>query len=124
MLVGAYHVAGQSSRVGRERWPLKLDEVEAVRERIGSAPFGIRHFGRPAQKPKEGAAKPRGRKKLKVTVSIGVALAETAFVGDDVPDLPLLRHVGFAIAHQLNRLGPVHQPEFDLNIVLLRKQPP
>jgi 3-deoxy-D-manno-octulosonate 8-phosphate phosphatase (KDO 8-P phosphatase) len=33
-----------------------------------------------------------------VAREIGAALAETAFVGDDVPDLPLLRHVGFAIA--------------------------
>lgn len=29
---------------------------------------------------------------------LGADLAETAFVGDDVPDLPLLQHAGFAIA--------------------------
>ena len=33
-----------------------------------------------------------------VAREIGADLAQTAFVGDDVPDLPLLRHVGFAIA--------------------------
>jgi len=29
---------------------------------------------------------------------LGVRIDQTAFVGDDVPDLPLLRHVGFSIA--------------------------
>jgi 3-deoxy-D-manno-octulosonate 8-phosphate phosphatase (KDO 8-P phosphatase) len=33
-----------------------------------------------------------------VVTEIGADLAETAFVGDDVPDLPVLRHAGFAIA--------------------------
>lgn len=33
-----------------------------------------------------------------VAREIDADLAQTAFVGDDVPDLPLLRHVGFAIA--------------------------
>ena len=30
VLVGAYHVAGQSPHVRRERWPLKMDEVESL----------------------------------------------------------------------------------------------
>jgi len=29
---------------------------------------------------------------------LGIANTQTAFVGDDVPDLPLMRHAGFAIA--------------------------
>jgi len=29
---------------------------------------------------------------------LGVAIEQTVYVGDDVPDLPLLRHAGFAIA--------------------------
>ena len=29
---------------------------------------------------------------------LGIAAAECAYVGDDIPDLPLLTHVGFAIA--------------------------
>jgi 3-deoxy-D-manno-octulosonate 8-phosphate phosphatase (KDO 8-P phosphatase) len=29
---------------------------------------------------------------------LGLTLEQTAFVGDDVPDLPLLEHAGFAIA--------------------------
>ena len=29
---------------------------------------------------------------------LGITPAETAYVGDDVPDLPLLRHAGFGIA--------------------------
>ena len=33
-----------------------------------------------------------------VARELGADRAQTAFVGDDVPDLPLLRHVGFAIA--------------------------
>jgi 3-deoxy-D-manno-octulosonate 8-phosphate phosphatase (KDO 8-P phosphatase) len=33
-----------------------------------------------------------------VTTELGIDSALTAFVGDDVPDLPLLRHAGFAIA--------------------------
>jgi len=34
----------------------------------------------------------------KVVAELGIELADTAFVGDDVPDLPLLRHAGYAIA--------------------------
>ena len=30
LLVGAYHTAGQSPHVQRERWPLKMDAVEAI----------------------------------------------------------------------------------------------
>lgn len=33
-----------------------------------------------------------------IVAELGVKIADTAFVGDDVPDLPLLRHAGFAIA--------------------------
>jgi len=33
-----------------------------------------------------------------VVAEIGVELADTAFVGDDVPDIALLQHAGFAIA--------------------------
>jgi len=29
---------------------------------------------------------------------LGIRIDQTAFVGDDVPDLPLLRHAGFSIA--------------------------
>ncbi len=29
---------------------------------------------------------------------LGVSIGQTVFVGDDIPDLPLLRHVGFSIA--------------------------
>lgn len=30
--------------------------------------------------------------------ALGITAAECAFVGDDLPDLPLLRHVGFSVA--------------------------
>lgn len=33
-----------------------------------------------------------------VVARLGIDLADTAFVGDDVPDIALLRHAGFAIA--------------------------
>ena len=33
-----------------------------------------------------------------VVAELGIDLADTAFVGDDVPDLALLRHAGYAIA--------------------------
>lgn len=33
-----------------------------------------------------------------VLEELGIDAARSAFVGDDVPDLPLLRHAGFAIA--------------------------
>ena len=33
-----------------------------------------------------------------VANDLGIALSQTAFVGDDMPDLPLLRHAGFAVA--------------------------
>ncbi len=29
---------------------------------------------------------------------LGISIQQTAFVGDDMPDLPLLRHAGFSIA--------------------------
>ncbi len=32
LLVGAYHTAGQSPHVARERWPLKMDMVESVED--------------------------------------------------------------------------------------------
>jgi 3-deoxy-D-manno-octulosonate 8-phosphate phosphatase (KDO 8-P phosphatase) len=34
----------------------------------------------------------------KIVLQLGIAIGQTAFVGDDVPDLPLLRHAGFAFA--------------------------
>lgn len=33
-----------------------------------------------------------------VVEDLGIELSRTAFVGDDVPDLPLLKHAGFAVA--------------------------
>ena len=33
-----------------------------------------------------------------LSAELGITAAECAFVGDDVPDLPLLAHVGFSIA--------------------------
>lgn len=33
-----------------------------------------------------------------VVEKLGIDIAQTAFVGDDVPDLPLLRHAGYAVA--------------------------
>lgn len=33
-----------------------------------------------------------------VVAELGIGLDQCAFVGDDVPDLPLLQHVGFSIA--------------------------
>lgn len=33
-----------------------------------------------------------------IVSGLGIGLADTAYVGDDVPDLPLLRHAGYAIA--------------------------
>ncbi len=33
-----------------------------------------------------------------VVNELGIDVARSAFVGDDVPDLPLLRHAGFAVA--------------------------
>ena len=34
----------------------------------------------------------------KLAAELGVAIANCAFVGDDMPDLPLLEHVGFSVA--------------------------
>ena len=33
-----------------------------------------------------------------IVAELRISIGETAFVGDDVPDLPLLEHAGFAIA--------------------------
>ena len=33
-----------------------------------------------------------------ITVALNIVADECAYVGDDIPDLPLLNHVGFAIA--------------------------
>ena len=33
-----------------------------------------------------------------ITSELNISAAECAYVGDDIPDLPLLKHVGFAIA--------------------------
>lgn len=34
----------------------------------------------------------------KIAEKLGISIAECAYVGDDIPDLPLLQHVGFSIA--------------------------
>ena len=43
-----------------------------------------------------------------IIADLGITAAECAYAGDDVPDLPLLRHVGvsFAVA---NAVGAVHR---------------
>ena len=33
-----------------------------------------------------------------IVSELGIPIGDTAFVGDDIPDLPLLQHAGFAIA--------------------------
>lgn len=33
-----------------------------------------------------------------ITATLGISSADCAYVGDDVPDLPLMRHVAYAIA--------------------------
>ncbi len=33
-----------------------------------------------------------------ITAKLGISVAECAYVGDDIPDLPLLNHVGVSIA--------------------------
>jgi len=33
-----------------------------------------------------------------ITVELGISVAECVYVGDDIPDLPLLNHVGVSIA--------------------------
>ncbi len=45
LLVGAYHTAGQSPHVQRERWPLKMDAVESTEDKgrlLGQAEQAIR----------------------------------------------------------------------------------
>ncbi len=39
--------------------------------------------------------------------SLGISAKECAYVGDDIPDLPLLEHVGLSIAVR-NAVGAVH----------------
>ncbi len=34
----------------------------------------------------------------KLVDELGISIGQTAFVGDDIPDLPLLRHAGFSFA--------------------------
>ncbi len=43
----------------------------------------------------------------KIAVSLGISVADCAYVGDDVPDLALLKHVGYAIA-VANAVPAVH----------------
>ncbi len=50
-----------------------FDHLEAVRESISDEPFTIRGTDRPKKKPEKKPAKSRSGKRLKVTVSIGVA---------------------------------------------------
>jgi 3-deoxy-D-manno-octulosonate 8-phosphate phosphatase (KDO 8-P phosphatase) len=33
-----------------------------------------------------------------IAAALGISAADCAYVGDDIPDLPLLRHVGYSIA--------------------------
>jgi 3-deoxy-D-manno-octulosonate 8-phosphate phosphatase (KDO 8-P phosphatase) len=42
-----------------------------------------------------------------IAVSLGINVADCAYVGDDVPDLALLKHVGYAIA-VANAVPAVH----------------
>jgi len=43
-----------------------------------------------------------------ITKTLGIAKTECAYVGDDIPDLPLLQHVGVAIA-VANAVTDLHQ---------------
>ena len=43
-----------------------------------------------------------------IIAKLGIARDECVYVGDDVPDLPLLRHVGYAIA-VANAVPAVHE---------------
>ena len=43
-----------------------------------------------------------------IIAELNIAAAECAYVGDDIPDLPLLDHVGFAIAVE-NAIPALHQ---------------
>ena len=43
-----------------------------------------------------------------IIAELNIAAAECAYVGDDIPDLPLLEHVGFAIA-VANAVPALHQ---------------
>ncbi len=43
----------------------------------------------------------------KIAASLSISVADCAYVGDDVPDLPLLNHVGYAIA-VANAVAAVH----------------
>jgi len=44
----------------------------------------------------------------KIIATLNISTAECAYVGDDIPDLPLLNHVGFAIA-VANAVPALHQ---------------
>jgi 3-deoxy-D-manno-octulosonate 8-phosphate phosphatase (KDO 8-P phosphatase) len=43
-----------------------------------------------------------------IIATLNISTAECAYVGDDIPDLPLLNHVGFAIA-VANAVPALHQ---------------
>jgi len=44
----------------------------------------------------------------KILSTLNISTAECAYVGDDIPDLPLLKHVGFSIA-VANAVPSLHQ---------------
>ena len=43
-----------------------------------------------------------------ITAKLGISVAECAYVGDDIPDLPLLNHVGVSIA-VANAVAKLHE---------------
>jgi len=43
-----------------------------------------------------------------ITAELGISVAECAYVGDDIPDLPLLNHVGISIA-VANAVAKLHE---------------
>jgi 3-deoxy-D-manno-octulosonate 8-phosphate phosphatase (KDO 8-P phosphatase) len=43
-----------------------------------------------------------------IVAALNISTAECAYVGDDIPDLPLLKHVGFSIA-VANAVPALHQ---------------
>jgi len=43
-----------------------------------------------------------------ITAKLGISVAECAYVGDDIPDLPLLNHVGISIA-VANAVAKLHE---------------
>lgn len=60
----------------------------AVRHRMGE--LGVQHVVL--------ACKDKVAALDEIVESLGITAKQSAYVGDDVPDLPLLHHVGFAVA--------------------------